>query len=112
MICLNPLSTGKSVQTVEASATVLLQMVLIPYLHGSLFRPDVVGSIFNKIFVLIPYLQGSLFRHRAAKGRGRKSVLIPYLQGSLFRPTRLLLLHSVSCLNPLSTGKSVQTVVK
>ena len=36
--CLNPLSTGKSVQTLHASVDIANRYVLIPYLQGSLFR--------------------------------------------------------------------------
>ena len=38
-----------------------------------------------------------------------KSVLIPYLQGSLFRPKVSMKEAQKEGLNPLSTGKSVQT---
>ena len=37
--CLNPLSTGKSVQTDEPVDLDWSHIVLIPYLQGSLFRP-------------------------------------------------------------------------
>ena len=39
-----------------------------------------------------------------------KSVLIPYLQGSLFRPKVSMKEAQKEGLNPLSTGKSVQTL--
>ncbi len=42
--------------------------------------------------------------------KAREDVLIPYLQGSLFRPVSDGTTLFVTCLNPLSTGKSVQTV--
>ena len=64
-----------------------------------------------KSSVLIPYLQGSLFRLRVNDGSARHyRVLIPYLQGSLFRLKYMEVIAETKSLNPLSTGKSVQTL--
>ena len=60
--CLNPLSTGKSVQTVALYRLNDANTVLIPYLQGSLFRPCAIETSYSNCCVLIPYLQGSLFR--------------------------------------------------
>ncbi len=46
------------------------------------------------------------------KGGWTSIVLIPYLQGSLFRLKALNIELTSFGLNPLSTGKSVQTVPK
>ena len=44
------------------------------------------------------------------EGTDMQVVLIPYLQGSLFRLFQFVLLKLTVRLNPLSTGKSVQTL--
>ncbi len=59
---LNPLSTGKSVQTISFCVYGRHISVLIPYLQGSLFRLRVVEGEVVSANILIPYLQGSLFR--------------------------------------------------
>ena len=58
---LNPLSAGKSVQTVRDFHQDNLIKVLIPYQQGSLFRPNRCAHG-SRSEVLIPYQQGSLFR--------------------------------------------------
>ena len=61
--------------------------------------------------VLIPYQQGSLFRQELLEQLNATStVLIPYQQGSLFRRKSIVVMTLARGLNPLSAGKSVQTV--
>ena len=99
--CLNPLSTGKSVQTNKLCAGRSSLLVLIPYLQGSIQNRYYRGFTSNssKAFVL-----------HSGKAVLCCSSFIPYQQGSLFRRIKLSHLVKVTCLNPLSAGKSVQTM--
>ena len=86
-IRLNPLSTGKSVQTDPMIAAVTRTEVLIPYLQGSLFRQLTLLNLLLK-FGLNPLSTGkSVQTKNAIPNSLRGFVLIPYLQGSLFRRT-------------------------
>ncbi len=83
---LNPLSTGKSVQTKQQSKA-LVQLSLNPLSTGKSVQTEETNL--DEMII---------------------SALIPYLQGSLFRRQNFIKKSSMHCLNPLSTGKSVQTM--
>ncbi len=147
VLSLNPLSAGKSFQTLASSLVIPCSTDLIPYQQGSLkILPSIKQScawieqcsIFSK---LTHYQQGSPFRLMEESHVAPLAyVLIPYQQGSLKIPpsieqscawieqcstfpsspiiSREVLSDSkrwcyyscCKCLNPLSAGKSFQTL--
>ena len=130
--CLNPLSAGRSFQTLNEKGD---QGFYGSYslISREVFSDDVV--VFGQYgdSVLIPYQQGGLFRlvrlvnednyqclNPLSAGRsfqtlvekcclGRGYVLIPYQQGGLFRRSRSNHNQPQYSLNPLSAGRSFQT---
>ncbi len=82
---LNPLSAGKSFQTLS-------------------FK-DPAGA--NE--VLIPYQQGSLFRHKRNNHRAAIMSLNPLSAGKSFQTATARTWLRLMSLNPLSAGKSFQT---
>ena len=59
--------------------------------------------------VLIPYQQGSLFRLISSNKRQRTKGLNPLSAGKSVQTVPVLKENIDECLNPLSAGKSVQT---
>ena len=64
---LNPLSAGRSFQTLTRQAEEAARQVLIPYQQGGLFRRKHFTGGVRISKVLIPYQQGGLFRLTATR---------------------------------------------
>ena len=61
--------------------------------------------------VLIPYQQGGLLRHNRLMMGTRFVVLNPLSAGRSFQTLSSALVQPTFCLNPLSAGRSFQTMI-
>ena len=106
---LNPLSTGKSVQTLTIGIVYQSIAVLIPYLQGSLFRLFTNAEMITRLS-LNPLSTGKSVQTDLFNKMQMKECLNPLSTGKSVQTFSCLSFNCCMCLNPLSTGKSVQTL--
>ena len=108
--CLNPLSAGRSFQTLVPRINWNADVSLNPLSAGRSFQTIKNGLMVLSQTVLIPYQQGGLFRRSFQRCNCSDNRLNPLSAGRSFQTFDVVdtNLDSIS-LNPLSAGRSFQT---